>query len=281
MGLVDAPDVAPNSRWARATRSIEAFSRRSELPIRLGLGFFPLLIGVTQTPTCDHIPYTNPNVPIQVAHDGVAISQAIAAQSPGNETWTRPALEGALSFAFYWTVNDHPGDPPARLPPSVVLLTAALPTGCGGTVDDLVHAAAASFGSTRIRTHVVAIGADAHGLEPVAVAGGTHRVYVSPSGDLDEIFARIARSRLVCDVPFEPPFNQPDVSRLEVRARLTNSEPMAVIPKRANPESCGAEGGWFLEPPANPTTLMLCPSTCAAIVDAPAGQVVAGQVFCR
>jgi hypothetical protein len=44
----------------------------------------------------------------------------------------------------------------------------------------------------------------------------------------------------------------------------------------ASAESCGTEGGFFLEPPANPTMLLLCPSTCAAIIDAPAGEFLAG-----
>lgn len=205
----------------------------------------------------------------------------MALQRPGDETWTRPALEGALSYAFYWTVNDHPDDPAPRVPPSVVLLTGALPTGCGGSVNDLANAAAASFRSTRVRTHVVAIGADAKGLDAVAVAGNTHRVYASPPIELDEIFTRIVRSRLVCDIPFDLPLNPPDLSRLEVRVRLTAFEPLAAIPKRADPESCGPEGGWFLEPSTNPTMIMLCPASCAAVVDAPAGQAVAGHVLCR
>jgi hypothetical protein len=44
----------------------------------------------------------------------------------------------------------------------------------------------------------------------------------------------------------------------------------------ANAESCGAGGGWFFEPPDKPTMLLMCPSTCAALIDAPAGTILAG-----
>ncbi len=281
MGLVDPPNVAPNTRWMNVTRAIGRFSQRSDWPVRMGLGLFPLGLSPTSEPSCAVQTYVNASVPIHHAYREIAIIQAMAAQSPGGETWTRPALEGALSYAFYWTANTHPGDDPASLvAPSVVLLTGASPTGCGGTLDDLTNAAAASFRSTRIRTHVVTIGADAKGFEPVAVAGGTHRVLSSESVNLDEIFNRIARARIVCDIPFDAPHNVPDVSRLEVRTRLNSAEPLAAIPKRPDGESCGAEGGWFLEPPAKPTMIMLCPATCAAVVDAPAGQAVAGTVIC-
>ena len=276
MAMVDPPDVAPNTRWARITRAIDTFARKRESPIRLGLGFFPMDV-LGSTPSCTAAHYATATVAIG-ADRVSAISNAMAAESPGNETWTRPALEGALSYAFYWTVNTHAGDPPSLLPPSVVLMTGAMPTGCGGTVDNLAAAAAASFRDTpRIRTHVIAIGADARGLDPVATAGATHRVYASQSLDLDEIFARIARARAVCDIPFDLPNNRPDLSRLEVRARMSSTDPLVAIPRQSDAESCGSGGGWFLEPPTDAKMIMLCPSTCAAVVDTP-GQVVAGHV---
>ena len=276
MAVVDPPDVAPNTRWARITRAIDTFASKRELGTRLGLGFFPFGLGPSPSPSCMAAHYATAAVAIG-ADRASAISKAMAAQMPGDETWTRPALEGALSYSFYWTVNVNNGEPPSLMPPSVVLMTGALPTGCGGTVEHLALAAAASFGdSPRIRTHVIAVGADAKGLDPVATAGGTHRVYASQSLDLDEIFARIARARTICDIPFEPT-DRPNLARLEVRTRTSTTAPLVAIPRRPDPESCGSGDGWFLEPPTDPKMIMLCPSTCAAIVDAP-GQAVAGQV---
>jgi hypothetical protein len=282
MAVVDPPDVAPNTRWSRITSAIETFAARPHPSIRMGLDFFPKTFGGTSAPTCEARSYANAaTVPILFStRDPSVIKNALAAQTPGNETWTRPALEGALSYAFYWTVNSHPVDDPASLmPPSVVLMTAALPTGCGGTVDNLAAAAAASYRtSPRIRTHVVGVGAEANGLESVAVAGGTHRAYSSQSLGLDEIFARIARARVICDMPFGG-LNPAVISRLEVRTRRSFADPLVAIPKHADAETCGAGEGWFLEPSMDPTTIMLCPATCAGVVDAPSGQAVAGEVF--
>jgi len=275
MAVVDPPDVAPNTRWARITRAIDTFASKRELGIRLGLGFFPNNV-LGNMPSCVAAHYATATVAIGTDRAS-AISTAMAAQSPADETWTRPALEGALSYSFYWTVNVNNGEPPSLMPPSLVLMTGAPPAGCGGTVEHLAAAAAASFGdSPRIRTHVVTVGADAKGLDPVATAGGTHRVYASQSGDLDEIFMRIARARTVCDIPFEPT-DRPNLARLEVRTRSSTTAPFVAVPRQPNPESCGAGDGWFLEPPTDPKMIMLCPSTCAAVVDAP-GEVVAGQV---
>jgi hypothetical protein len=281
MGLVDPPDVAPNTRWARMTKAIDTFLLRDDVGLRLGLGFIPYGTPASAPPSCDPRGYAN--VPALAFHwDRLdpLISKTLAAHSPGNDTWTRPALEGSLSYAFYWTANSHPDDPASLVPPSLVLVTGAQPTGCGGTIDNLATAAAASFRpSPHIRTHVVTIGPDATGFDAVALSGGTQHAYSAEALDMGEIFARIARSRKICDLPFYEPFEHPDFARLEVRTRLFNGDPLVAIPRRTDVDGCGAEGGWFLEPPENPTMIMLCPSTCAAVVDAPAGQVLAGQVY--
>jgi hypothetical protein len=67
----------------------------------------------------------------------------------------------------------------------------------------------------------------------------------------------------------------PNVFRLQVRTSLKGPAGLTLSTRVANAEGCGSSGGWFLEPPALPTMIMLCPSTCAAVVDASDGQVVA------
>ena len=280
MGLVDPPDVAPNTRWARMTRAIDTFAQKAEVS-RLGLGLIPHGLRDDPVPSCNPRDYAN--IPVLAFHSDLInplISKTLAAQSPGNETWTRPALEGSLSYALFWSTNPPSGETASLVPPSVVLVTGAQPTGCGGTVADLANAARASFRDPpHVRTHVVTIGPDATGFDVVAQSGGTHHAYSAQSLDLDEIFVRIGRTRRICDIPFYEPYDHPDFARLEVRIRLFNGDPLVAIPRRTDLDGCGSEGGWFLEPPANPTMIMICPSTCAAIVDAPAGQILAGQVF--
>jgi hypothetical protein len=244
----------------------------------MGIGFFPITDPNGSAPFyCTAQAYSSASVPIHWAFRETMFTDALAAQRVGDETWTRPALEGALSYASFWKAIPHSVDAPgALMPPTVVLMTGASPTGCGGTVDNLVAAAAASFrASPHIRTAVVAVGPEAKALEPVAIAGGTHRAYASPPLDMDEVLARVARTRVICDIPVGEPYGRPDVTRLQVKTRSTSAEPLAAIAQVADWDSC-AQGGWFLDRAATPPIIMLCPSTCATLVDAPAGQVVAG-----
>jgi hypothetical protein len=67
----------------------------------------------------------------------------------------------------------------------------------------------------------------------------------------------------------------PDVFRLQVRTSLKGPAGLTLSTRVADAESCGSSGGWFLEPPALPPMIMLCPWTCAAVVDATDGQIVA------
>ena len=283
MGAVDPPDVTPTTRWARMTKAVETFAKETPRgDFRLGLGFFPF--GRPETsPSCATITYTLPYLGFHWhSQEPSLLTNALAERGPGNETWTRPALEGALSYATHWMTNPPMIEGgPSLVPPAVVLITGALPAGCGGTIDNLVATAGASFRSHRVRTHVVTIGPDARGFDAVAAAGGTHLAYSSTSLDLDEIFVRIKRARVICDIPFgDPPmYERPEVARLEVRVGLSIGDPLMTIPKQADAESCGSVGGWFLETPTNPSAIMLCPSTCRAVLDAPAGQVLAGQAF--
>lgn len=87
-----------------------------------------------------------------------------------------------------------------------------------------------------------------------------------------------ASRRATARRPRPPARGQPGQSEF-LRRSVFRRDGCTALPKQANAESCGSVGGWFLEPPTNPTMIMLCPSTCADIVDAPAGQILAGQNF--
>ena len=241
---------------------------------RNGIGFFPLLTPDAGGPSCAATDYAIPNVPIQItAHKATPIlSDAMTAQTLGGDAPTGPALEGALDYARrYWMGNLSPtGDP--QVPPSVVLMTDGPPTACGSTVASAVAIAAAAFRATpRIRTYVVALGPDGSALEPIALAGGTHHVFDARQS-VDDVIERIVRSRVVCDMTFY--LQAAEVPRLQVRISSSGTSPLLVLPQVANAESCGAGGGWFLERPLQPTIAMLCPSTCADLVDEPPGNIV-------
>jgi hypothetical protein len=206
------------------------------------------------------------------------VAEAMAAQNVEGEAPTGPAYRGALAYALQWAASDHADEPHARTPPSIALITDGPPTTCGSTLEDVASAASAAFrGTPRIRTYVIAVGQDAGGLHAIAEAGGTARAIPSGARDLDEAFERLSRSRILCDIPLEDALiGSPDLMRVEVRSRLVRTAPFAINPRVANAESCGTDGGWFFEPPDRPTMILMCPSTCAALIDAPAGEMSAG-----
>jgi hypothetical protein len=266
MGTVDPPSGPTETRWARVQAALGRISVSTIDGTRSGIGFFPLLTPDAGGPSCAATDYAIPNVPIQIAAQAKPIlSDAMTAQTLGGEAPTAHALEGALDYARRWWMGNSPTEGP-QVPPSVVLMSDGPPTACGSTVASAAAIAAAAFRAMpRIRTYVVALGPDGSALEPIALAGGTHHVYDARQS-VDDVIQRIVRSRIVCDMTFSY-FEAADVARLQVRISSSSTSPLRVLPKVANAESCGADGGWFLERSLQPTIAMLCPSTCADLVD--------------
>jgi hypothetical protein len=279
MGTVDPPSGPTETRWARVQATLGRFSLGTLSSSRSGIGFFPLLTPDAGGPSCAATDYAIPKLPIQVTSQKPTpiLSDAMTGQMLGGEAPTGPALEGALAYARQWWMDNPSTDGP-QVPPSVVVITDGPPTACGSTVASAAAFAAAAFRATpRIRTYVVALGPDGSALEPIALAGGTQHVY-DGQRSLDEILERIVRSRVVCDMTFSY-LEAADVPRLQVRMSSAGTSPLRVVRQVANAESCGADGGWFLERPLHPTIAMLCPSTCADLVDEPAGNIVT-EVSC-
>jgi hypothetical protein len=275
MGTVDPPSGPTETRWARVQAAVGKVSVASIDRTSNGIGFFPLLTPDAGGPSCAATDYAIPNVPIQITSQKATpiLSDAMAAQTLGGEAPTGPALEGALDYARRWWMGNPTTSDGPQVPPSVVLMTDGPPTACGSTVASAAAIAAAAFRATpRIRTYVVVLGSDGSALEPIALAGGTHHVFEARQS-LDDVMERIVRSRVVCDMTFSY-IEAADVPRLQVRISSAGTSPLRVLPQVANAESCGADGGWFLERPLQPTIAMLCPSTCADLVDEPAGNIV-------
>ena len=275
MGTVDPPSGPTETRWARVQAALGRAPVATIDGTRSGIGFFPLLTPDAGGPSCAATDYAIPNVTIQITSQKATpiLSDAMTAQTLGGEAPTGPALEGALDYARrWWMSNTSPTEGP-QVPPSVVLMTDGPPTACGSTVASAAAIAAAAFRATpRIRTYVVALGSDGSALEPIALAGGTYHVY-DARRSVDDVIERIVRSRVVCDMTFSY-LDAAEVPRLQVRISSSGTSPLRVLPQVANAESCGADGGWFLERPLQPTIAMVCPSTCADLIDEPAGNIV-------
>jgi hypothetical protein len=285
MGTVDPPHNLTESRFALVERAVPQFVVDAGNRFRFGMGFAPqMLTGPPPILLCDAVDYTRPSLIIGTV-TGASATMAFAAQLIGYEDPTATALEGALTYTAKWAVSGGPdGSIPARIPPAVVLVTDGGPTTCGSTTELAAARASEAFkGQPRIATYVLGIGASgSNALQNVAVAGGTHRVlYATPSNTEPEAtLHRIRRSRELCNIPLDKPLlGSPDVARLQVRTSVRGEAGLVPSQKVANADSCASAGGWYLEPPSAPTMIVVCPSTCAGVIDAlpqGQGQIVAG-----
>jgi hypothetical protein len=72
-----------------------------------------------------------------------------------------------------------------------------------------------------------------------------------------------------------------DVEGVRVELTDTASGMRTILPRVANSAACDAQqGGWYFDDPANPTTILACPATCA-LVKATAQREVSMLLRCR
>jgi hypothetical protein len=275
MATVDPPNDVANTRYHRAEQSIDLFRIQRAFPYRLGIGFFPISNSGSAA-SCVVDDYAVPSVPLDGSVGQRDLPDAIAAQTLEGGAPMVQALEGALRYVRSFKPDPSSGVV-SRTPASVALISDGAPTGCSGSVAAAAAIARDAYqASPRILTFVVGVGPESAELEPIAQAGGTHRVFRGGPTDLHDAFERITRTHALCEIAVIDRIRAADFHRIRVRTRLRNSDNFEIAARVSNGSSCGAAGGWFSEPEADPTMLLLCPSTCAAVVDAPASQVVVG-----
>jgi hypothetical protein len=229
---------------------------------------------------CDPQTYSTPEVAIApITQTAPAILSSYEAQAPGGNTPIGPALEGALIHAYDWKVA-HPAAEVA-----VVLVTDGVPNGCGPTTSDprggadSIAPIAASYanGSPPVRTFVLGIqGMEVpvndfrYVAETIAQAGDTTEVVVEATDDLAAKFSSAldgirAAAAPPCSygVPLPPNNEQLDLGRVNVVLLPEGSGPEPIF-NVSGPDQC-QNGGWYYDPPQDPQTIQLCPSTCDVV----------------
>lgn len=98
------------------------------------------------------------------------------------------------------------------------------------------------------------------------------------SGGFASVFAALAQTvvqskTLDCawKIPV-PPVGQV-FDKTKVNVEFTGSGGKSPIYYVADAASCGPQGGWYYDDPANPTTIRVCPSTCTVFQADPMGKV--------
>ena len=257
------------TRWMALHKAVETFiASGTDADIRAGIGFFGVTGGNDPSLDCDQERYAKPRVEIAPLDEvGPELLAAMDDIAPGGLTPAGPALSGALEHASAWA-KDNPGRVTA-----VVLVSDGYPTQC----DPLTPAGLATIAEQAhqnapfVRTYVIGLDAK-YNLDAVAEAGGTHAAFIVKDNDFASSFAgvleNVANTKLACEyaLPPSPEANKKlDYSKVQVTYTPANSAAAEEIPAVPNVTGCGqsANGGWYYDSISNPTSILVCPCTCA------------------
>jgi hypothetical protein len=226
--------------------------------------------------SCEAIDYAWAEVPIQpLPGVGNFIVGSMSAHTPGTNTPTLPALEGAIIYAKAWA-NAHPD----RIT-VVTLATDGEPSECETDPAVINGIAKAGFDQApSIQTFVIGVGAAVTALDDVAFNGGTDKAFhVDFDPNATDLFLQamntIRLSALNCtyELPEPPPGKQLNLDQVNVGYTPGDGSPLLKLPKVDNSAACGDEDGWYYDDNANPTKITLCKSTCKKLKADLQGQV--------
>jgi hypothetical protein len=182
-------------------------------------------------------------------------------------TPTRPALEGALTYAHSIKTSMPSGSKVA-----VVLVTDGLPAGCGDT-EAVAMVARAS--ATDIPTYVIGVGAGRAlmNLQTMAAAGGTSAPFLIDvkdpmqiTGDFEKTLERVRGAAASC--AFAIPA-APDGMELDPNAVNVSVSGSAL----SYSKDCQGGTGWHYDDADHPGTVELCPASCGAAKASTTGKI--------
>ena len=270
------PDTG-GTKWDAAREGFVEFFALAEAS---GLG---VAIDFFGQDSCDVADYSSPEV--EVGELPGASDELLAAYdewSPAGVTPLGPALGGAIGYARNWK-SEHAGEEII-----VVQVTDGVPNGCGaspspsdvmrGGVDQIAQIAAEGLnGDPSIRTFVLGIEGQEVTVEDfrytcttISEAGGSDPIIIEAndnlasefSGALDEIRDQGAPP---CSygIPLPPADEILDLTRVNVVLEPPDRDPEGIL-NVGTADNC-LHGGWYYDPPADPRSIELCPSTCEAV----------------
>ncbi len=234
------------------------------------LGFF-----TSAGDSCTAADYATPAVEIAPLPGAAAgLIASIGMHSPTTGTPTSAALQGAVDHSKAWAIA-HPGDAVVA-----VLATDGDPSGCDENLNDIdAIAAAAKAGTPSISTFVIGVGPSLSSLNGIAAAGGTSSAFlVDTGGNVNQQFLdamnAIRHAALGCQYLVPTPVSgNPNFDEVNVVYQPSGGvgQTFPYVMTQAN---CPASGdGWYYNDPANPTQIILCPSSCSRIEGDTTGEV--------
>jgi hypothetical protein len=124
-----------------------------------------------------------------------------------------------------------------------------------------------------VETFVVGLpGAGQPTIDAIAAAGGTTQGFLIGSGnteaDLLAALDAIRGQAVACSFPVPPasdPSKPTNPALVSISYTDSSSGQVVKFPKVSGPTDCGPSGGWYYDNEQNPTTITLCPTSCAAV----------------
>ncbi len=262
--LLDSSEsMGDDNKWAYATAALSAFVADPDAAgLDIGLQFFPL------GSSCDETVFADPAVPIApLPGNANAINAALARVTPEGETPTLPALRGGVEYARALLSADPTRDV------VVAIVTDGAPDACMSTTDAVAGVAAQAANSDpEVLTYAIGLenGFTAD-MNQIAAAGGTGSAILlgadpTTAQDLVTTLRTLRDDQRDCRYAV-PPVAGVVVSPydLTVAYTLTPGAPSTPLALVADITTCGANGGFFVDDPAQPKNLQLCPATCTGV----------------
>jgi hypothetical protein len=264
-----------NDKWINAKAAFTQFFREpAAARLNVALRFWPDNVGDcgdTGDSSCAGAVYAcqQPDVnigPLSSAAHQKALIDAFNARYPGGITPMSPALKGATRWCENYVKEKQKTEEAV-----VLLVTDGEPDACEKDPVHIAGIAEEAFQSAGVLTFTVGLaGSKQSTLDTIASGGHTGRAFMIGGGDttadllaaLDEI----RRSALACSFKLpEVPAGQtldPTLVNVELSPGGGGPGPIGQVGLASD---CGGTGGWYYDVPEKPTSINLCPSTCAAI----------------
>lgn len=262
------------TRWSATTGALNSFVKDSgSAGIGVALRFFP---DDKPTSGCNDSSCSSDACSDPLVDQGVlssassptdthekALLDAIAATSPGGWTPTYPALEGALD----WAVTNQKANPDEIF--AVVLVTDGQPSKCNTDWSQIRALSADAYDSLGVRTYAIGIqGSNVADLDLLAQVGGTGSAFVASANNAAQMQAELVKAlQVIASQQVSCTFTLPDAGTFDpanVVVAYTPGDGSATqnLPKIKTSASCGK--GWFYDDNSDPSSITLCPESCAS-----------------
>lgn len=259
-------DFNTPTKWESVVAATKAFvNDPTNAGVSIGIEYFPV-VDPPDADDCNVKWYKTLDVDVApLPANAAAISASLDAHGPTGATPTYGALQGVL-FVATALQDAHPDHKVI-----VVFATDGDPTECTITdPDQIADLAQKALNYNGVQTFVIGMaGATTSNLDKIAQKGGTTKSYDVSSNpqEFNLKMQEIRKTAVACEFPIPDPGNQEIVDPEKVNVQYTSSVTMMsqTFPKKDGIQSCGNSFGWYYDNPTQPTKILLCPSSCAAV----------------